>query len=179
MKQSCLKPKAQWGGKTSDCSGTISLLLLFLWHDPYRQIILYAVCVTYWKPLWYFVSTLLRCNGFYALALIEEKVVFKTQQSCLRISSKRTVKLVKMYLTLKLRTFICFICLTGTIFSMVIHDYKYHRVKEMNDKISLDREQFLYRTLSTIQCVLRCALIPTCESVFHFKSSCKGYSVFA
>lgn len=67
--------------------------------------------------------------------------------------------------------------MTGTIFSMVIHDYKYQRVKEMNDKISLDREQFLYRTLSTIQCVLRYALIPTCESVFHFKSSCKGYSV--
>lgn len=82
-----------------------------------------------------------------------------------------------MYFILKPRTFAYFICLAGQIFSLEIDDCKYKRVEELNDKMALDPEIFLYSTLSAIQCISQCALVPNCESVFYFQSSCKGYSV--
>ncbi|XP_052673217.1 uncharacterized protein LOC128155510 [Crassostrea angulata] len=81
-----------------------------------------------------------------------------------------------MYLILKPKTFVYFIYLASHIFSLEIDDYEYKRVEELNDKVALDPEVFLYRTLSAIQCISQCALIPNCESVFYFQSSCKGYS---
>lgn len=81
-----------------------------------------------------------------------------------------------MYFILKPRTFAYFIYLARQIFSLGIDDYKYKRVEELNDKMALDPEIFLYSTLSAIQCISQCALIPNCESVFYFQSSCKGYS---
>lgn len=82
-----------------------------------------------------------------------------------------------MYFKLRAKIFVCCICLASEIFALEIDDYKYKRVKELNDKIVLDPETFLYRTLSAIQCISKCALVPNCESVFYFQSSCKGYSV--
>lgn len=82
-----------------------------------------------------------------------------------------------MYFKLRAKIFVCCICLASEICALEIDDYKYKRVEELNDKIALDAEIFLYRTLSAIHCISKCALIPNCESVFYFQSSCKGYSV--
>lgn len=55
-----------------------------------------------------------------------------------------------MYFKLRVKIFVCCICLVSEIFVLEIDDYKYKWVKELNDKIVLDLEIFFYCILFVI-----------------------------